>query len=124
MSEKFTCKNGQEVKIDIDDSYDFETTVFGPDGEKIGEFCFRQIDDFRSYLKLSRMYLDLGDDKWKDQGIGREILKRVKEFSGLPIVVGEDYGNPQDDGSHQTGDAPGFIAKMRKEGIVEDTSNQ
>ena len=117
MSDLFRCNNGEEVRIAIDEFADFETKVIGPSGEEIGRFEFRA-DWECGYLLLSWMYLDLKDPKWKNQGIGREILLRIKEMTSLTIVTREDDGFVQDDGSHLTGDAPGFVAKMCQEGII------
>lgn len=120
MSEIFRCKNGQEIQIIIDEGADFEATVTGPNGEKIGTISFRQFDECGSYLKLTWMYLDKSGDRWKLQGIGREVLRRVKEVSGLPITAGSHDGHRRDDGSHLTGDAPSFVDRMRQEGIIEE----
>ena len=34
------------------------------------------------------------------------------------LTAGSSHGEKPDDGSHLTGDGPGFIKKMREEGIV------
>lgn len=120
MSENFRCNNGNEIRIAIDEFADFEATVTGPQGERIGTISFSQFDEYGSYLKLTWMYLDQGGDRWKQQGIGREVLLRVKQASGLPITAGSHDGHRQDDGSHLTGDAPAFVAKMRREGVIEE----
>lgn len=119
MSELFRCKNGETVRIAIDELGDFEAKVIGPSAEEIGRFEFLADWDF-GYLKLMWMYLDLKDPRWKHQGIGREILLRVKNISGLPIVTSDNDGLVREDGSHLTGDAPAFVAKMRKEGIITE----
>jgi hypothetical protein len=93
--------------------------VTGPLGKKIGNISFCRYDEEVSYLKLTWMYLDQDGAGWKQQGIGREILRRVKEASGLSIAAGFNDGHKQQDGSHLTGDAPAFVAKMRQELIIE-----
>lgn len=118
MSHVFKCANGENVTIDIDD-FTWEAKVTGPDGESIGRIEFQQIEEENGeYLKILWMYLDRSDPRWKKQGIGREVLRLVKHASDLPIVAGSDTGE-EGDGSHLTGDAPAFVAKMRDEGIIE-----
>ena len=40
------------------------------------------------------------------------------EIFNSPLTAGNDNGTTSTDGSHLTGDGPGFIAKMKMEGIV------
>lgn len=63
--------------------------------------------------------MDLRDDSYKHEGIGREALTFFREIHGLPITASKEDGLKKDDGSHLTGDAPGFVQKMRDEGIIE-----
>ena len=115
----YRCKDGREVRIYIDDDADFLTTVRDGDGREIGRFEFNWIDDLNGdYLKLCWAYLDRLDPSYLRQGIGRECLKRVKEFSDLAIVAEDHDGVQRDDGSHLTNDAPSFVEQMRREHLI------
>ena len=115
----YRCKDGREVRISIDDESDFLTTVRDGDGREIGRFEFDWIDGLNGdYLKLRWAYLDLIDSSYLRQGIGRECLTRVKEFSDLAIVTEDHDGVQREDGSHLTNDAPGFVARMRREHLI------
>jgi hypothetical protein len=70
-------------------------------------------------LKLAWAFLDKLDGQYLHQGIGRQILKLVWERYRMPIIAEDDDGIQKDDGSHLTGDAPAFIARMREEGLIE-----
>ena len=119
VEEAYRCKDGREVRIYIDDKSDFLTTVKDGVGREIGRFEFQWIDDLNGdYLKLCWAYLDLVDASYRRQGIGRECLKRVKEFSGFDIVAEDHDGVQREDGSHLTNDAPGFVAQMRREHLI------
>ena len=120
MSNFFMCKNGLMVEITIDEDADYSATVTGPDREKLGEISFHLYDDDGGYLKLTWMHLEGNGARWIRQGIGRETLLRVKKASGYAIAAGSNDGHRQNDGSHFTGDAPSFVAKMREEGIIEE----
>lgn len=46
------------------------------------------------------------------------MLRRMIEMTGMAIFPAENDGQVQEDGSHLTGDAPAFIAEMRREGLI------
>ena len=115
----YRCKDGRVVRIYVDDEMEFLTTVRDSDGREIGRFEFRWIDNlYCDYLKLCWAHLDLVDSSYRFQGIGRECLRQVKEFSGFAIVAEDHDGIQRDDGSHLTGDAPGFVERMRAEHLI------
>jgi hypothetical protein len=117
---EFNCKNGKRVWIEIDDEDDYTARVLQEDGSEIGRLEFRVIDDdFNSFLKLCWAYLDRAGVEFKRQGIGRKCLRLVREKSGLPIIASSSDGHQQGDGSHLTGDAAGFVERMRAEGLIE-----
>jgi hypothetical protein len=64
-------------------------------------------------------YLDSQGDRYKRQGIGRAALKFHHEMFDCPIFAQSDDSLTREDGSHLTGDAPAFVAKMREEGLIE-----
>ena len=51
-------------------------------------------------------------------GIGRACLQHHRDCFDAPIIAGSDNGRKANDGSHLTGSGPGFIHRMRKEGLV------
>ena len=61
-------------------------------------------------------HLSLG--KCKRLGIGRACLEFHKELYDCPLTAGYGGSGQAEDGSHLTGDGPGFIAAMRALGIV------
>ena len=112
-------KDGREVIIRVEEGNDYTAIALTPDGQEIGRLEFREIDDGReTSLKLCWAYLDRLDPSYRFQGIGRECLKQVRELSGLPIFAEDNHGHRQDDGSHLTGDAVTFVARMRDEGLI------
>lgn len=75
-----------------------------------GDVCHGQPDTFHiTHLAL---------DKCKRLGVGRACLEFHHEQYGCLLTAGYADGVPADDGSHLTGDGPGFIAAMRELGIV------
>lgn len=114
----FTMKNGQTVSIVIDE-FGEEILVTDAQGKEIGSIELSSIDDGDSdYFRIVWMFLDKNGSSYVRQGIGRECLKQHKAIFNTPIVAADDDGIRKNDGSHLTGDAPGFISQMRREGLV------
>ncbi|WP_306002462.1 MULTISPECIES: hypothetical protein [Brevundimonas] len=118
MEEEFVCRDGRVVSILIDeDAYEAVATDQG--GERIGALAFSLMEDPSGYsLKLVHAFLDGMGGSYRRQGIGREMLRRMIEMTGMAIFAAENDGQVQEDGSHLTGDAPAFVAKMRREGLI------
>jgi hypothetical protein len=95
-----------------------EITFYNSIEEKLdGEFIF--IDEYEkgeSYL-LTRMY---APEKFKGAGLGRAALEFFKEYTGANIYARENDGVDRDDGIHLTEDAPGFVARMISEGLLQN----
>ncbi|RKH63751.1 hypothetical protein [Corallococcus aberystwythensis] len=127
MKHDFKTKGGRDVLIDISDG-DYTATVYTvPEGDRIGALEFRVIErDERSpnTLYLSRAYLDGLGGSFVHQGIGRQCLVLVARESGMQIYASDDDGlGSKEDGSHLTGDAPGFVARMREERVLGGGEN-
>ena len=121
---RYELSDKEIITIEVDDSGS-EVKVINGDGKEIGSVSFDEQDDgFHQYCKITWMYLDKLGDRYIRKGIGREVLKCQHEYMGLPLVASQNDGHKQDDGSHLTGDAPAFIAKMRQEGIVVDDEDR
>lgn len=121
MEEEFVCRDGRVVSILIDeDTYEAVATVEG--GERIGALAFSLIKDPSGYsLKLVHAFLEGMGGGYRRQGIGREMLRRMIEMTGMAIFAAVNDGQVQEDGSHLTGDGPAFVAKMRSEGLIVPT---
>ncbi|ATG20937.1 hypothetical protein CO705_14190 [Ralstonia pickettii] len=114
----FRDKNDREISLELDeDSLIVKATH---NGTLIGKMEFVEIEQDRgpSAYKLIWMYLDMAGPEYKSCGIGQKILELMNEFTGGPIIAGSGDGRQSDDGSHLTGDGPGFVAKMRSRGLI------
>lgn len=89
------------------------------DGQEIGHADLCEHD---GVYRLTWMFLDRAGPQFKHRGLGREALRFHKDYFGCPIIAADNDGIRRADGSHLTGDAPGFVAKMRAEGIIEPGS--
>lgn len=117
LSRTYELTSGEHVIITLDEDYR-EILVESYDGEYIGKIELDCDHDYDPTCKIVWMYLDGQNGRYLHKGIGREALKFLKEYSGCQIITEDDNGIKRDDGSHLTGDAPVFVNKMRKEGII------
>jgi len=111
----FTCKDGRKVSIEIDEET-YAADVTSDDGADIGRMEFAEDD--RGLLKVVWANLDKQKRSYVRQGIGRECLRLLKKAYNKSITASENDGLRSGDGSHLTGDAPGFVQKMREEGLI------
>ena len=74
-------------------------------------------DPFGYSLKLVHAFLEGMGGSYRRQGIGREMLRRMIEMTGMAIFAAENDGQVQEDG-HLTGDASAFVAEMLREGLI------
>ena len=118
LSRTYELTNGDRVVITLDEEYR-EILVETYGGENIGKIELDCDHDYDPKCKIVWMYLDGQNGRYLHKGIGREALKFQKEYSDCKIITEDDDGIKRDDGSHLTGDAPVFVNKMRKEGIIE-----
>lgn len=96
--------------------------TFWEDDKQLGhndDFFFLE-DDFlpKRYL-LARMYVPI-----PQMGLGRAAVQFFIEMTGATVYTRPHGGIVRDDGSHLTEDAPGFVAKMIKEGLIEDNQER
>jgi len=111
--------NGSKICITIDDEGE-KIQVNTVNGENIGSIKLQYCESENFHIMW--MYLDEGGNHFKHQGIGRQALTFHKQLFDAPITATDDNGIRLSDGSHLTGDAPGFVRKMRKEGLIVDTN--
>ena len=116
-------KSKGPVEIEIDD--DDQIVVWTPQGARIGHVTSRRIEGepetgLDDVVKITNMYLDGpdGSEAFKFQGIGRDCVRLLGEHAGCTVVASYPDGQVQEDGSHLTGDAPGFMCRMNKEGLI------
>ena len=117
---QFTTNDGVAVEISIDD--EGEIIIVSLNGDELGTISLIAKEEEIGYEIQEHYYIsDLSLEKCKGQGIGRACLKFHIESFGEPLTA--DSSSPfnthkNEDGSHLIGDGPGFIQKMREEGIV------
>jgi len=120
-SEIFKAKNGREYRIEIDDGDEISVWL---DDVKKGMISLRWIegpeDAGSDYYHITHLALDA----CKGQGVGRRCLQFHQEVFDAAITAGNAHDGQMGDGSHLTGDGPGFIAKMRAEGLVVDDEGE
>jgi hypothetical protein len=101
--------------IQLDDALE-GITVSDLSGNLIGEIDIQEIEyDIYSDHKIIHMYLDKQGSSYLRCGIGRECLRFFRDMAGATLVAERNTGMRHSDGSHLTGDAPSFVAKMRRE---------
>lgn len=97
-----------------------EITFYDSNGNKLdGEFEFKdEYDEGVNYL-LRRMY---APKNYKKSGLGRAAIEFFKDCTRASLYARENDGQVRDDGSHLTENAPAFVAKMIKEGLLTDNT--
>lgn len=114
----FKCKDGREIEIEISE-WPYAATARTTDGQEIGRLEFRELDDPNGmHLRLSWAFMDLLGPTFKFQGIGEQCLRLMSDASGLPITAAQEDEQPSETGEHLTGDAPGFVSRMRAKGLI------
>lgn len=113
----FTATDGKIYEISLDDFGEDISVIFA--GVTVGTISLRLIEG--DYPNLPEIYhiTHLALERCSRRGIGRRCLELHRENFDSPLTAGTNDGTTSQDGSHLTGDGPGFIEKMRKEGIVE-----
>lgn len=114
--DEFQATDGQTYKIFIDDTGEEIRVISG--GLTVGTISLRCIEGDHPYQPDTFHITHLALDRCARRGIGRHCLKLHCKLFGSPLTAGTNNGTTSEDGSYLTGDGPGFIGKMRKEGIV------
>lgn len=110
--------DGEEVTMELDD-YNYEIEIKDSDNSSVGGINFNETEEGSGEYMITWMYMDLNDKKYKGLGLGEEAVRFFKEYVGGVITARDNDGMRQDDGSHLTQDAPGFVDKMRRIGLIE-----
>lgn len=118
LNRVYQISTGEHIDLKLDEE-DFMVTVTNSNNEEIGSAEFKEIDDgYGSYYKLTWMYLDKLEGRYKNLGLGRACIEQFNDFFDTVVHASENDGQTQNDGSHLTQDAPGFIDKLRVEGLI------
>jgi hypothetical protein len=115
-AEEFNGKSGTLYVIETDVSGE-EITV-ARDGTPVGSISLRFIEGDGKGMPDTYHITDMALNHCKGDGVGRRCLQFHGEMFDAPITAGTDDGSRPEDGSYLIDDGPGFIAKMRAEGIV------
>lgn len=115
----YKISTGEKIKLILDED-ELSIKVFNSNLQEIGEIVFREIEtDYFPIYKLKWAYLDKLGNQYKNQGLGRACVEFFNDFYNTIIIAQENDGQQQDDGSHLTGDAPGFVQKLKIEGLIK-----
>lgn len=121
MKSNFVTKTGSKVIIDIDED-NFTATVTTMTGQRVGSIDFTLIEAPGApdgyYLKMTHAFLEGVDGQYLHQGIGTECVRLMGEVTGFPITASDDDGAVHADGSHLTGDAPGWVTRLRQRKLI------
>ena len=112
----FRAANGRTYDICVDDLGEEIRVIFS--GKTVGTISLRLVEGDSHHQPDTYHITHLALEGCAHQGLGRRCLELHHEIFDSPLTAGTDNGSKSEDGSHLTGDGPGFIAKMRKEGIV------
>ncbi|NKI72354.1 hypothetical protein GN109_23285 [Collimonas pratensis] len=113
---EFTTRAGNIVVIEADDSG--EKISVTRDALGVGHIEFRFVEGDPPMTPNSYHITDLALPEFKREGIGRRCLQLHKEIFESPITAGPEDGSRPSDGSYLIDDGPGFVAKMRSEGLI------
>lgn len=114
---QFTAKDGHIYEIQVDD-FGEEIKVFRGD-DLVGSITLRCDEaDPPEQSDESFHIMNLSLEKCQGLGIGEAALRFHIAMHGGTITAAADDGMQPDDGSHLTGAGPGFVAAMRKKGLV------
>ncbi|MBL7558974.1 hypothetical protein JAO71_04075 [Olleya sp. YSTF-M6] len=115
----FKLKDNRIITLRLED--DLTEISFWEGGNQLGSpyndvFSFDELEDYSEpTYRLSRMYCPV-----KKNGLGREAVRMFLDYSDAKIVTRPPNTGELSDGSHLTEDAPDFVAKMQKEGLIEN----
>lgn len=119
LSKHYETRDHRRVRILLEDFGD-EIRIHDQNDRLIGLIQLKLFDEEHgSWYYITWMYLDIVDQSFLRQGIGRAALIFHLDIFKTPIFAAENDGMKREDGSHLTGDAPSFVNRMRFERIIE-----
>lgn len=118
----FVAKDGKTYVIEIDD-FGEDITVLHQ-GQSIGTITLAQREAQDGHgTRIYYHLVNLSLDKCSGLGIGRHCLELHRQEFDAPITAENVNGPKKEDGSHLTGNGPGFVTRMRALGIVAKTDD-
>jgi len=118
---EFRTQAGNVFTIEVDD-FGEEINVTRA-SKRVGYIALRLTEGDLPTMPDSYHITDLALSECKGEGVGRRCLQLHKEIFESPITAGPEDGSRPQDGSYLIDDGPGFIAKMRSEGLVCSTND-
>jgi len=111
---RITLDSGEVIELRFEDD---SVAVYAQENE-VGRLSFRAYEVpvgyyEETYYHLTHAFIEGGGGKYKHQGIGTEAFRLFRECTGAKVTFSEDDGIQKEDGSHLTGDAPGFVASLK-----------
>lgn len=112
---RLTLDSGEIVELRFEDD---SVAIYAHQNE-VGRLSFRayEVPMFGDYeetcYQLTHAFIEGDEGKYKYQGIGTEAFRFFRECTGASVTFSEDDGLQKNDGSHLTGDAPRFVAKLK-----------
>lgn len=116
MERKYAISNGDIIILKIDEDFE-EITFWDEQNNQLGsdrDFLFVEDEENENRFLLARMFVPI-----KQNGLGRAALEFFTEYTDSVVYARENDGITRNDGSHLTGDAPIFVGKMQREGLIE-----
>ena len=114
----YQISTGENICLYLDEDQ-LSIKVINSNDNEIGLMEFTTIEsDYDIQYKLKWMYLDKLGNLYKRQGLGRACIEYFNDYFGVIVTAAENDGETQDDGSHLTQDAPGFVEQLRQEGLI------
>ncbi len=113
----YQLDNGRLITLKFDDFSNAVTFYDSVTGDELdGEFEFHDEHENGTEFLLKRMYAPTG---LKNKGLGKAAIELFIANMGASVYTRPDDGQPREDGSHLTEDAPFFVSKMKENGLIE-----
>lgn len=120
MDDEFSAthqlQNGEVILICVADEGE-TISFFSQDNVKIGEFELEPDDN--GNFRLVRMFLDEVSSTYTRQGLGEASLRLHRDIFQSKVFATPSDGAVRLDGSHLTGNAPAFVEKMTRLGLID-----
>ncbi|MBX9866082.1 MAG: hypothetical protein K2Y14_04150 [Burkholderiales bacterium] len=127
----YDLKDGRRIQLAFDLDNGCEVTELLSDNEEVNAGSiswehndeeydgYERIQDERCHITHLNLF-----SGYIRQGIGTEIIRKLKEDYGCLVTFSDDDGIRRDDGSHLTGDGPAFVNSLKRNEIIEDINDE
>lgn len=115
----YRIDTGEEISIIFDD-YNYEITFRQNDRDITNSgFSFKDLDSDEEGCGYNERFLITAmQSPFPQMGLGEMALHLFIDMTGAELYVRAQDGQKYDDGSHLTNDAPFFVSKMQKKGLI------